>query len=131
MSQQSSDKNGEEDLYSPLVERGGFGEDTDVDLHPAVELSTKRREETQSAVRRKSKQPESWAETLDQDQMEYYVQENLSVEGATVDLDKAKFLLEKVRIIVGEVVIADKNATDPRDICNKCLTALMVKGYDL
>ena len=131
MSQQSSDKNGEDSLYSPLVERGGLGEDTDVDLHPAVELSAKRRKETQSAIRRKPKQPESWAETLDDEQMEFYIQENLSIEGATVDLEKAKFLLEKVRMIVGNEIIPDKNATNPRDVCDKCLMALLMKGYEL
>lgn len=131
MSQQSGNKDGKDDLYSPLVERGGLGEDSDVDLHPAVELSTKRREETASAIRRKPKQADTWAAEMSNEDMEYYLQENMGVENATEDLEKATFLLGKARMIVGEEIMLDKNATNPRDVCDKCLMALWKKGYDL
>lgn len=131
MSQQSSDKDREDNLYSPLVERGGLGEDHDVDLHPAVDLSSTRREETQSALRRKPAQPDTWAAGLSKEDMEYYIESNFGIEGATENLDKALEILTKVRTVTGEEVLPDKNAIYPRDICDKCIMALLAKGYDL
>lgn len=131
MSQESSDERGEDNLYSPLIERGGLGEDSDLDLHPAIDLSAKRREETQGVIRRKPKQPDTWAAGLSNEDMEFYIQSNLGIEGATGDLDKAKEVLEKARALTGDAILPDKNAIYPRDICDKCLMALLAKGYDL
>lgn len=131
MSQQSSDEGREDNLYSSLVEDGGIGQGDDVAEHPAVGISSKRRKETQDIIRRKPAQPDTWAAGLSKEDMEYYVESNFGIEGATEDLDKALEVLTKVRTVTGEEILPDKNAIYPRDICDKCIMALLAKGYDL
>ena len=131
MSQQSSDEGREDNLYSSLVEDGGIGQGDDVAEHPAVGISSKRRKETQDIIRRKPAQPDTWAAGLSKEDMEYYVESNFGIEGATENLDKALEVLTKVRTVTGEEILPDKNAIYPRDICDKCIMALLAKGYDL